>query len=307
MKMIRICICTFVLLILTACGGGRSYSDSNPQKGFFIDSVVEGVPFTTATQSGTTDSAGTFNYLPGEIVSLYIGDILLGSAPGKPLMTPLDFVPGAIDETDPRVTNILRFIQSLDSDNDPDNGISISNIVATQAVGQSLDFSLETADFEIAANSLISVLTSDEVSALVDASTAQIHFVGSLAEVNGVPFAVADGYTTLEDTPLVVAAAGILANDIDPGPGPLQALLITDVSNGTLALNDGGSFTYTPNPNYVGADSFTYRASDGTADSNPIPVTLTVTPDNDVTVAVDDGYTTLGHSPAGRGNRHTGQ
>ena len=142
-KMIRICIYTIGLLILTACGGGGgggSSSDSKVQKGVFIDSAVEGVTFTTVTQSGVTDSAGTFNYLSGEIVNLYIGDIFLGSAPGQDLITPLDLVPGAIDETDPQVSNILRFVQSLDSDNDPDNGITISNIVAMQAVGQSLDF-----------------------------------------------------------------------------------------------------------------------------------------------------------------------
>ena len=142
MKMIRICICTFALLILTACGGGgggssspdsnvQTSSGSNVQKGVFIDSAVEGITFKTATQSGTTESAGTFNYLPGEIVSFYIGDILIGSSQGQALLTPLDFVSGATDETnpqvtDPYVTNILRFLQSLDSDNDPVNGITIS-------------------------------------------------------------------------------------------------------------------------------------------------------------------------------------
>ena len=178
----RICICTFAFLILTACGGGggSSPSGSNVQKGVFIDSAVEGITFKTATQSGTTESTGVFNYLPGEIVSFYIGDILIGSAQGQAQLTPLEFVPGAVDETDPQVTNILRFVQSLDSDNNPDNGITISSMVATQAVGQSLDFSLATAAFETVAEALISVLTSGAVTTLVDASTAQVHFVGSL-------------------------------------------------------------------------------------------------------------------------------
>ena len=181
MKTIQTCIYTFALLILTACGdGGSSSSGSNAQNGVFIDSAVEGVTFTTATQSGTTDSTGTFSYLSGEIVSFYIGDILIGSAQGQAQLTPLEFVPGAVDETDPQVTNILRFVQSLDSDNNPDNGITISSMVATQAVGQSLDFSLATAAFETVAEALISVLTSGAVTTLVDASTAQVHFVGSL-------------------------------------------------------------------------------------------------------------------------------
>jgi hypothetical protein len=111
------------------------------------------------------------------------------------------------------------------------------------------------------------------------------------------PVAADDGYTTLEDTPLVVAAAGILANDTDPDLDPLQALLITDVTNGTLVLNADGSFTYTPHPNFAGADSFTYQASDGSVDSNLTTVMLTVIPVNDVTVAADDGYTTLEDTP----------
>ena len=119
-----------------------------------------------------------------------------------------------------------------------------------------------------------------------------------MTPVNDAPVAADDGYTTLEDTPLVVVAAdGILANDTDPDLDPLQALLITDVTDGALVLNADGSFTYTPDPNFAGTDSFTYQAGDGSIDSNIATVTFTVTPVNDVTVAADDGYTTLEDTP----------
>ena len=136
MNTIRFLIVTFLLLFLAACADDGD--GDGARTGTFIDSAVEGVVFTTATQSGTTDSAGTFIYLPGEVVSFYIGDILIGTATGSALLTPLDFVTGAIDETDPQVTNILRFVQSLDADNDPDNGITISAAVTLAAAGQSL-------------------------------------------------------------------------------------------------------------------------------------------------------------------------
>ena len=177
MKTIQILIITISLFILSACGDGSDNDSQTALKGSFIDSAVEGVTYTTDTQSGTTDSAGTFTYLPGEIVSFYIGDILIGSAEGAGMLTPLDFVPGAIDETDPEVTNILRFVQSLDEDSDPDNGITISAATAAAAVGQGLDFSLATVDFEIAANALLTVLAPGNT--LVDASDAQAHFTGS--------------------------------------------------------------------------------------------------------------------------------
>ena len=62
-------------------------------------------------------------------------------------------------------------------------------------------------------------------------------------------------------------------------------------ANGTLTLNADGSFTYTPNANFNGTDSFTYQANDGTADSNVATVTITVNAVNDAPVASDDSYT----------------
>jgi len=57
-------------------------------------------------------------------------------------------------------------------------------------------------------------------------------------------------------------------------------------------LNADGSFTYTPNANYCGPDSFTYKANDGTADSNIATVSIDVTCVNDHLMAVDDFNTT---------------
>ena len=55
-----------------------------------------------------------------------------------------------------------------------------------------------------------------------------------------------------------------------------------------MALAADGSFTYTPNADFNGTDSFTYTASDGTAASNVATVTITVTGVNDAPVAVND-------------------
>jgi VCBS repeat-containing protein len=106
--------------------------------------------------------------------------------------------------------------------------------------------------------------------------------------INQAPVAAADAYTTAEDTPLTVAAPGVLGNDSDPDHDPLSAVLVSGPSHGTLTLNPDGSFTYTPATNHTGSDSFTYQASDGTLSSELATVTLTVTAVNDpptVTVA----------------------
>jgi hypothetical protein len=76
----------------------------------------------------------------------------------------------------------------------------------------------------------------------------------------------------------VSAANGVLKNDTDPENDPLTAQKVSDPANGVLTLNGDGSFDYTPNPGFTGADTFTYQASDGQATSAPATVTITVTP-----------------------------
>ena len=72
----------------------------------------------------------------------------------------------------------------------------------------------------------------------------------------------------------------MLANDTDADGDSLTAAVVTSVSHGTLTLNPNGGFSYVPTAAYVGPDSFTYQANDGTANSNTATVSLTVTATN---------------------------
>ena len=72
------------------------------------------------------------------------------------------------------------------------------------------------------------------------------------------------------------AAPGVLANDTDPNHDPLTAILVTGPMHGTLILNANGSFSYRPNFLYLGTDTFTYQASDGSELSNVATVTIQV-------------------------------
>ena len=109
--------------------------------------------------------------------------------------------------------------------------------------------------------------------------------------VNLPPVAVADAYETNEDVALTIAAPGVLTNDIDPNGDAITAVLVTGPEHGTLALAADGGFVYTPNDDWNGTDTFTYKASDGTLESEDATVTITVKPVNDAPVAVDDAYT----------------
>ena len=110
--------------------------------------------------------------------------------------------------------------------------------------------------------------------------------------VNDTPVANDDAYSTDEDVVLNQSAPGVLSNDTDIDGNSLTAILVSDVSNGTLTLNSDGSFSYTPDVDFNGADSFTYKANDGTADSNTVTVDITVGGINDIPVTNADSYST---------------
>jgi len=116
----------------------------------------------------------------------------------------------------------------------------------------------------------------------------------------GQPIASDDSYSIGEDTPLdvlisfdldlITPLTGVLANDTDASLAaltvpPSSASLVSSTSSGSLSLSADGSFTYTPNADFNGTDTFTYRANDGSLDSNVASVSITVSPGNDVPVA----------------------
>jgi large repetitive protein len=111
--------------------------------------------------------------------------------------------------------------------------------------------------------------------------------------VNDPPVALNNSYTTPEDVPLNIPAPGVLGNDSDVDGDPLTAVVVSNPTNGLLLLNANGSFTYTPNANYNGPDSFTYVANDGMANSGIATVFITVTPVNDRPVAGGENYSVL--------------
>src|SRR4029079_15446218 len=89
----------------------------------------------------------------------------------------------------------------------------------------------------------------------------------------------------------------VLSNDTDAENDQLTAQQVTGPAHGTLTLNTNGTFTYTPANNFTGPDSFTYKASDGTLESNVATVTITVTAVNDAPVGVADSFTANGSNP----------
>ena len=92
------------------------------------------------------------------------------------------------------------------------------------------------------------------------------------------PVAIDDVYEVAEGGVLNVSVPGVLLNDSDANGDLLIANLVSGVSNGMLALNPNGDFTYTPNLGHTGIDIFTYKANDGTLESNEAAVTINTIP-----------------------------
>lgn len=110
------------------------------------------------------------------------------------------------------------------------------------------------------------------------------------------PVSADDVYDADPGQPLNVAAKdGVLQNDTDANAGDtLTAKLETPPSTGQLQLAADGGFVYTPQAGVVQRETFTYRANDGTADSDPAKVTIRIRPQaaNDPATSGDPQFQT---------------
>ena len=109
--------------------------------------------------------------------------------------------------------------------------------------------------------------------------------------VNDAPVAMDEPFITDED---VVLTGNVLGNDtdIDGDILSVNSTPVADPANGSVQLNTDGTFTYTPNTNFTGSDSFTYEVSDGNGGTDQAIANITISSVNDVPVAADDSFNT---------------
>ena len=199
--------------------------------GVFTDSAVEGLTYTTATQSGVTDAFGAFEYQAGESIVFSIGNFQLGeSVTAAAQMTPLDLIQGAVlpttsnelrflllpgrqTEADAvafnKLINILVFLQALDSDKDASNGITIVDGIAAIVDDVTIDITLSANDFKKSA-SLIEVMdaavTGDLISSgyIKDQGMALNHFYSEQSIVHSFKARQTKTYRQVDDGGLTV-------------------------------------------------------------------------------------------------------
>lgn len=193
-------------------------------------------------------------------------------------------------------------IEDLDVATSEDSAVGFT-VVANDADGDALSFVIVSAPVNgtLSGSGPAFVYTpnpdffgSDSIGIAVNDGTDQSPAAGiaiTVAAVNDVPIAVPLNVTAVEDTPQPIQLSG---NDVDGDA--LTFSVVSPPSNGTLS-GSGANRIYTPAPDFNGSDSFSYVANDGTVDSPPATVTITVSADNDLPVADEQSLSTAEDTP----------
>lgn len=227
-------------------------------------------------------------------------DLYVGNAPvGDILPCPLDDVPDAVNDTisvneDSGPTNILVVANDVFGNNGPAaepvdlvtpavNGTTMLNENGTPN-DPTDDFLTYTPNANFFGQDSIFYAICD---ANGDCDTAMV--VITVNAINDGPIAVDDNYPINEDAPL---SGDVTDNDTDVDGPMVLITLVTNVANGMLTLNGDGTFSYTPNANFTGSDSFVYSYCDGGTPNlcDTATVTIPVGAVNDAPVANNDSY-----------------
>lgn len=203
--------------LLAACGGGGGTSPSDSpvdtpdgndggsttttSTGTFQDSPVQGLSFKTSSGlTGTTNAAGEYQYEEGDVVTFSIAGSELGTTIASDVVTPLNLVQSF--ENADKGTNILRFLQSVDEDGNPDNGITLSENVLTIIESAPVNFNTDSATFE-GDSSVAAALGEVGLGALISESDARAHFEGTLSGLSDNEVDLRGTWSTVWTNPVI--------------------------------------------------------------------------------------------------------
>jgi len=144
-RSLSLLVATILSVGFIGCGGGGGSSapaTSATQTGVFADAPVEGLSYSTATQSGFTNAQGQFKYKAGETIEFKLGTLLLGRATGKALLTPYN-----ISDNNNTAVNIALLLQNFDSNRSNPKVINVSKLKDYNF--SSIDFNLSIANTDM--------------------------------------------------------------------------------------------------------------------------------------------------------------
>ena len=234
---------------------------------------------------------------------LQAGDVVLESQNGssEPQISVKRFSPedGGEVEIDQDIADIFA---ALEEGQDPTElgeefataaGESGSSLVSSGTIERDGDETIPGTEFVTTGFEALGMSRTQSLS-LLDAfrSIDQPNNAPTFVDNNNSPVGDTLSFTTDEDTPV----NGTLSASDEDGDS-LSFTKATDPSNGTVVVDENGDWTYTPNENYNGDDSFTVVVSDGQGGTDIITVNVGVTPVNDLPVGEDVSVTTDEDTP----------
>ncbi len=179
-------VTVLAIFSVSGCGEGDGQASiagtpAPASSGVLVDSPVSGVSWESSSDlSGTTDDQGTFQYLWFDDVTFSIGGIVLGTVPGAPVISPVELT-GSNNPTDQAALNMLVFLQSIDADSDPSNGIQVSDAARVNAAGIAFDF--HSADFATQIAAVVAIIVPGNT--VVSENDALNHFYNTYAALGG--------------------------------------------------------------------------------------------------------------------------
>ncbi len=206
------------VIVASSAQAQSSTASPTPVSGVFVDAFVAGISYRTETQSGVTNARGEFNYLPGETVTFSIGNLVFPPVPAKSTVTPLDMAQ-TLNPASPVVLNIARLLQTLDTDGDPTNGITISPTAAQSAVA--VDFNLSLAAFA--------------------ASPAVVTLVANSGSVNTTVISVQQALNHLRDTLTLAGVPMVETSSSAESSAPVVATSSNSSSSAVVVIPPGSS------------------------------------------------------------------
>jgi len=274
-------------------------ADNNPLTAILVGQAVHG--------TATVNPDGTFRYIPTagyagvDSFTYKANDGISDSAPAVVSLSVVANVPPTANpdsyRTKPDTQLIVTSPTLLSNDTDPDSATLRVDVVDSPANGVLLAFSNLTGTFTYQPNTGFTGVDSFTYRANDGINDSNLATAFITVSPNSAPVAAIDSYSTNRNATLS-ATLGVLSNDTDIDLDPLTAEKLTDPQHGSLQFNSNGTFVYTPTTGYTGADSFTYRAGDGSLFSSPTVVALTVLNSSSPPVANNDTtYTIAANNP----------
>ena len=208
----------------------------------------------------------------------------VGSPPGTVTITvlPVNDTPVAVSQSTATLEDTAKAIPLTASDVDGD--LLTYRVVSAPAHGVLTGTAPDLTYVPAAGYTGPDAFTFVANDGLVDSLEATVTV--DVTHVNHAPVAAGQSVSTLEDTALPVALTG---SDVDGDV--LSFSIVSGPAHGSLT-GTGASRTYTPQANYAGPDSFTFKVNDTSVDSNVATVSITVTPVNDTPVANNQSTST---------------